>query len=92
MRFSDIVNPTARFGAVIYPSVRFGAVFRIGKSYGAVFRYDISCGRFGAVFRYSKYYGAALGAVIKSYGAVRCGSQLNGFCYGAGPIPVEKTV
>ena len=26
------------------------------------------------------------------FGAVRCGSLLNGCCYGAGPIPVGKTV
>ena len=37
--------------------------------------------RFGAVFRN-----------LESYGAVRCGSPLNGFCYGAGPIPGGKTV
>ena len=50
--------------------------------------------RFGAVIRY-QVYSKSHGAVRcrdKSYGAVRCGSPFNGFCYGAEPIPVGKTV
>ena len=40
-------------------------------------------------------YPSVHGAVFsnrKSYGPVRCGSPLNGFCHGAGPTPVGKTV
>ena len=47
--------------------------------------------RFGAVFRYSNSYGAVR-CCDKSYGAVRCGFPLNGFGYGAGPVPVGKTL
>ena len=47
--------------------------------------------RFGAVFKNRKCHDAVR-CCDKSYGAVRCGSTLNDFCYGAGPIPVGKTV
>ena len=47
--------------------------------------------RFGAVFRYRKSYGAVRCCDI-SYGAVRRGSPLNGFFYGAAPLSVGKTV
>ena len=45
--------------------------------------------RFRAVIRYSKSYGPAR-CCDKSYDAVRRGSLLNGFCYGAGPTPVRR--
>ena len=45
--------------------------------------------RFGAIFRHRKSYGAVRCCDI-SYGAVRRGSPLNGFFYGAAPIPVGK--
>ena len=48
---------------------------------GAVLKNRNPTVRVGAVFRNQE-----------SYGAVRCGSPLNGFCYGARPIPVRKTV
>ena len=47
--------------------------------------------RFGAVFRYRKSYGAVRCCDI-SYGAVRRGSPLNVFFYGAAPLSVGKTV
>ena len=47
--------------------------------------------RFGAVFRYRKSYGAVRCCDI-SYGAVRRGSPLNVFFYGAAPLPAGKTV
>ena len=48
--------------------------------------------RFGAVFRYptSKPYGVRCCDI--SYGAVRRGSPLNVFFYGAAPLAVGKTV
>ena len=85
MRFAENKNPT----------VRFGAVFRTRKSYGA-----IPCGfldivnptvRFGAVLKNMKSYGAVRCCGI-SHGAVRRGSPLNVFFYGAAPLAVGKTV
>ena len=70
---------------------------------GSVLSYILRCGsvrfseirnptvRFGAVFEYSQSDGAVW-CCDKSYGAVRCTSPLNGFCHGAGLIPVGKTV
>ena len=70
---------SVRCSDIVNPTVRFGAVI-----YPAV--------RFGAVFRYSEPYGAVRCCDTPFwYCAVRCGSPLNGFCYGAGPIPVGKT-
>ena len=80
MRFSGIVNAT----------VRFGAVFKNRKCYGTA-----GCGfkksgilRSGSV-RFSDIVNITVrfGVVINP-SAVRCGSPFNGFCYGAGPIPV----
>ena len=47
--------------------------------------------RFGAVFRHCKSYGAVRCCDI-SYGAIRRGSPLNGFFYGAAPLSVGKIV
>ena len=81
VRFSDIVNSTVRCGAVIIlrcESVRFSEIRNPTV-------------RFGAVFRYRKSYGAVRCCDI-SYGAVRHGSPLNVFFYGAAPLSVGKTV
>ena len=70
--------------------MRFGAVFKNRKCYGTA-----GCGfkksgilRSGSV-RFSDIVNITVrfGVVINP-SAVRCGSPFNGFCYGAGPIPV----
>ena len=48
--------------------------------------------RFGEVFRNRKSYGAVRCSCDISYGAVRRGSPLNVFFYGAAPLSVGKTV
>ena len=47
---------------------------------------------FGAVFRHRKSYGAVRCCCDVSYGAVRRGSPLKVFFYGAAPLSVGKTV
>ena len=81
MRFSKIVNATVRFGAVI--NLRCSSV-RFSENRNPTVR-------FGSIFRFSKSYGAVQ-YCDKSYGAVRCGSPLNVFFYGAAPLSVGKTV
>ena len=85
--------------------MRFGAVFKNRKCYVAVLCFHVSYDAVRCVFqksgilrcgsvRFSEIANliCAVRCCDKSYCAVRCGSPLNGFCYGAGPIPVGKTV
>ena len=76
-----IVNPTVRFGVVIFilrcGSVQFAEIRNITVRFSEIRNPTV---RFGAVFTNQTFYGAA-----------RRGSPLNGFSYGAVPLPVGKT-